>query len=273
MASFDTLESGTEGSRPIEVYRFTLGSQEFFYSSSEDTITFGGDDYLPESIGRESIEIGQDARTKALDITVLATNPFALKYVSIVPGEKATCIITRLQRDESPTFATQPKIFRGVVQDVRYDDNGEVSIIRVQSGEAKASQSIPRFTYMAMCNHALYDGGCKVAAGSFQHTGNVSAESGNTITIAGASASGLDFVGGFCRPDGVSDFRLIRAQSGDVMTLFLPFAVPVLSTNVSAFAGCDHILTSDCAIVFDNVLEHGGHAFVPKRDIFANGLD
>lgn len=273
MADYDTLESGTEGSRPIEVYRFTLGSQEFFYSSSDDTIPLGGDDYEPIAIARENIEIGQDARTRALDITVPATNPFALKYANIVPGEKATCIITRLQRDESPTFATQPKIFRGVVQDVRYEDNAEASIIRVQSGEAKASRTIPRFTYMAMCNHALYDGGCKVSSAAHKHTGNVAAESGNTINVAGASASGLDFVGGFCRPDGVADFRAIIAQSGDVLTLILPFAVPVLSTNVSCFAGCDHILTSDCANIFDNVLEFGGHAFVPTKDIFATGLD
>jgi hypothetical protein len=132
---------------------------------------------------------------------------------------------------------------------------------------------VPRFTYMSSCNHIHYDQRCGVSTAGFSHTGNVSAESGNDITLDGASASGLTFTGSFCRPTGMVDFRMVVAQSGDVLTLSLPFATPVLGTNVQAFAGCDRKIDGDCANTYDNVLEFGGFAFVPDRNPFADGLD
>jgi len=33
------------------------------------------------------------------------------------------------------------------------------------------------------------------------------------------------------------------------------------------------LIDGDCALVFDNVVEFGGFAFVPKRNIFQSGLD
>jgi hypothetical protein len=41
---------------------------------------------------------------------------------------------------------------------------------------------------------------------------------------------------------------------------------------MQAFAGCDHLIEGDCALVFDQVAEFGGFAFVPSKDIFAQGV-
>lgn len=272
MSSFDVLESSLESSRPLEVYRFAVGNLSYLYTSAEDAITLGTDTYEPEAIARDSISQGQDKRKQVLKVTVPSSNAFAQRYVSTQPGQKATLSVTRLQRDEVPTFNTRILVYKGSVQSVNFPDSGEVAEIAVQTIEGATSRTIPRYTYQASCGHVLYGPGCDVNPDSFDHIGTVTAVSGNDITLSGASGAGLDFVGGYCRPLTATDFRLIIAQSGNVLTLLLPFEVSVLNTSVQAFAGCDHVLKSDCALVFNNVANYGGFAFVPKRDIFAKGL-
>ena len=72
--------------------------------------------------------------------------------------------------------------------------------------------------------------------------------------------------GGFVKPIGVDDFRAVTAQSGDVLTLLLPFKQSVLSQTVDAFAGCNRIIDEDCLLVFNNPEEHGGWPFIPKKN-------
>ncbi len=89
------------------------------------------------------------------------------------------------------------------------------------------------------------------------------------------SRSGLadHFVGGFCRfPAGsLDDARLILAQSGDVLTLLIPFAENVLGSNIDLFAGCDRSLDT-CDSKFAAVPNYGGFPFVPRKNPFGTRL-
>lgn len=272
MTTYDALEASADSSRPLEIYRFALGSATYAYTSAEDTVTVGGVDYRPIGISRNAITQGVDARRAILNLTVRASNPFAQRYVLTPPGYKATLSVIRLQRDESPTFATQELIYKGSVKFVNFPDAGETAQIAVQTIESSTSRVVPRFSFMGMCNHMLYDVNCGVDPDLFAFSGTVSAVSGNVITLTGAGTSGIDFVGGYCRPNAVTDFRLIISQSGDNLTLLLPFEVNPTGQTVKAYAGCDHLLAGDCALVFDNVRRFGGFAYVPNKNVFTTGV-
>lgn len=275
MTSFDVFESSRESSRPVEVYRFAMGIQSFTYTSRAVEVSLGGDTYEPIAIARNNIESGADQRNRNVVVTVPSDNPFARKYVSVVPGEKATLSIIRLQPDESPTFATQALIFKGQVQSVRFSQDGHTAEIVVRSIEAAKSQNIPRFTYMSMCNHFLYDSGCTVDPSTFNHIGLVTGGGATTVvTVSGANGQPDGYWrGGYATPTvGTQDFRLIIAHSGNNLTLLLPFAVDVSNINLQIFAGCNHQLEGDCAVKFQNAINFGGFAFVPNKNIFATGL-
>jgi len=272
MSSFDTLESSVQDSRPIELYQITQGSTVYRYASCASDTTVGSVTYSALAIARSRVEQGSDAENRTITITVPGNEPFAQQYIDVVPGERATVRIYRYQRDESPAFDTQVLLFDGIVQSVRFQRDGHSAEINVRSAEAAMNRNIPRFTYMGMCNHFLYDESCGVSPGSFNHIGEVSAVSGNTITVTGADASGFDFVGGYCRPPATEDYRLVLAQSGDDLTLLLPFFESPVGSNVQLFAGCDHLVDGDCASTFDNVINFGGFPFVPNRNPFQTGL-
>lgn len=270
--SFDSFEISTESSRPIELYEFNLGTEFFRYTSAEDTISVGGNDFEPVAISRNEIQQGSDQNNRNLLITMPTILSLAQDYISVPPASKLTVNVFRYQRDD---LVDQVLLFKGTVQAVRYPGDGTSAEFAIRSIETAMNRNVPRFTFMGMCNHILFDDGCGVNPAPFDHLGNVDSidVGANTITIAGLGASGIDFVGGYVTPTGVNDFRMVLAQSGDTLTMLLPFAEDPTGTNAQAFAGCDHTLTGDCALVFDNVAEFGGFHFVPSKDVFARGLE
>lgn len=275
MTSFATYESSRESSRPLEIYQITIGADEYLYTSDAKDVTVGTVTYTAVAIARNSIEQGSDSQSRNLVLTVPGDNPFAALYRDVVPGRRATVNVWRLQRDEVPTYNTRILLFKGQVMSVRFPQDGYAAEIAVRSIEQALNRTIPRFTFMGMCNHILYSPTCGANPLANDVIGTVSAVSGNTITLPGASAKPDGFYnGGYCQPvSGDDDFRLIISQVGNVLTLLLPFAVDVNGAQVQAFAGCDHLVDGDCATLHDRVAEFGGFAFVPNKNVFASGLD
>ena len=272
MADFDTLEGSLESSQPIEIYDFSVGSTSYLYTSSEDDIVIGSFTYSAEAIRRGAIIQGSDDRDAVLEITVPSSNVFAKKYAYVVPGQLASLSIIRVQRNE-PTPWTQALVYKGYVQSVKFPKNCYEAVIAARSIEASASRPIPRMTYQGMCNHFLYDTGCGVDADSFKHTGEVTDVDGNTITVDGASGQPDGYyVGGFVKPAGLQDFRMVLGHVGDVLTLMLPFPDAILGANADVYAGCDHLIEGHCSTRFNNVGRFGGFAFVPTTNPFQNGI-
>ncbi len=280
--TYEAFEESAEGSQPIEVYKFTLGAQVFKYTSAEDTITIGADIYAPIAISRSNLRQGPEERDSVLEIEVPTDNAFAGLYLSIVPGDRAKIVVQRVQRPDFPGPEVIT-IFTGFVQGVRFTNQGKTATIAALPTISVTSRPIPRFTYSSLCNHLLYDTGCKVDetdSAFLLDNALVTAASGNTITVAGVAAKGASdfFVSGFVAASGNSDFRLVIAQSGDVLTLLLPFPFAVVGTTVDVLAGCDHtIATCDSKfftpeVVTSNVINFGGFAFIPTRNIFETGL-
>jgi len=268
--SFDSYESSVEGSRPVEIYKFVLGGSEWFYTSGEDILTVDGDDYEPIEIKRGAIALGKSERAKVLTVEISSTSSLAQRYVGPPPGARAAVSIFRLQRTEGT--GDKALIYSGTIKSASFPKNGTFTALQCQTLEASSDRSIPRHTYMGMCNHLLYSPACGIAQASHQHLGLVSAVVDNIITISGLSASGLDVKGGFLDNSDNTEKRQILAVSGDDVTVLLPFEVDPTGTTISAFAGCDRVLTSDCAVTFSNEANFGGFAFVPNRNPFTAGL-
>lgn len=274
MTSFDVLESSVESSRPVELYTITMGAETFRYTSNSRDITITTDTWEATQIDRTSVGQGTEERKRNVVITLPATNEFARQFIDIIPGQRAVVNIIRLQRDESPAFDTQALIFKGQIASIQFGDDGNTVKLTARSIEAATSRSVPRFTFMGMCNHVLYDSNCQVDPSGFSMIGEVLTVDGNVLTVDGADGQADGYwTGGFIKPTAQTDFRLVLSHVGEDLTLLLPFSADVDGVNVQVFAGCDHTLTGDCATKFDNVLEFGGWPFVPSKNPFSTGLD
>lgn len=273
MTSFDQLAASVEGSRPVELYTIERsGEDPLRYTSSEDEITIGGDTWEPLPIARGAIRIDSESRNRNVQLTVPATLPFVAGYVNEVPAAPALVSVLAVQRDEVPAFDTVRLRFQGVVDSVSFPDDTEVAQINVKSIDTALNRTIPRASFSGLCNHFLFDQGCGVDPGVFSHTGLVTGVTGAVVTVDGAAASGLSFLGGFVKPTTSADFRLVIGVSGDSLTLQLPFGTSPAGLNMQAFPVCDHSLTGDCSQVFGNADRFDGFHFVPNRNPYQDGI-
>lgn len=269
--TFDLKELSQADGQPVELYEFAIGAEVFNYTSAEDEITVGSTVYTPVTIERTNITLGSESRRDVLSVTMPSSVAPASRYIQIVPGQRGTLTIKRQHRTDGPTPDTLV-IFKGIIRAVGYIDNGltaELAVVPITTG---LGREIPRFTYQGLCNHILYDSRCKVLQSNFQTTATVTAEVANVFTIPGLDAEVDDFfTGGFVQL-GVTDFRLILAHTGNDITILLPFPESAIGKSVDVFAGCDHTIAT-CDTKFNAVVNYGGHAFVPLRDIFRTGID
>lgn len=278
--TYDAFANTIESSRPVEVYRFVQGGDTFEYTSAEDDVTVDAIPYAPETISRGKIAQSPTDRGATLEIRVPITNGFAKRYRASTPGARCSIQIKRVQRDDFPG-PESITIYDGFVASVAFENEMKEAVIACRPIEAASSRPVPRFSYQSLCNHVLFDDNCKVddTDSRWRLTVAVTAQSGATITVPGAGAFGADWwVGGFVEIDGGDDARLVLAQSGNDLTLLLPFPQSAVGRTITAFAGCDHTVAT-CDDKFDtpedtesNVINYGGFAFVPTRNPYQTGL-
>lgn len=271
MSDFDTLAASTELSRPIELYVFSIGTSTFRYTSSGATVTLASIDYDPETISRSTIEQSGELSSAVIQVKMPASNAFVALYAAVPPAERATCTVIQIEPEETPT-PVQQVIFKGFVQPLRFEDNGISAILSVRSIESSLERKLPRFTYQASCQNALGDERCGASMAAHTYVGTATNLNGTVLTVAGAAATGFDFKGGIVRPLALADPRMIIDQNGDDLTLLLPFASSIVGQQVEVEEGCDHLLDGDCGAKYNRAPEYNGFFFVPKRDIFRNGL-
>jgi len=267
--TFDIQEKSLEGSSPIELYEFRVGSQNFFFTNGDTVVTVNSNTYNPVTISRSSLLMSTSERLKPISITMPSSEPFAQKYVNIVPGERTSCTIFRLHTTDATNETLL--IFKGFVKSAAYDNDGTIAKIAVLPLEASAGRQIPPFVFSNLCNNVLYDSSCKVVQNNFRLQGTVTAIVGLVLTVPGASAQVDQFYRGGFISFGGTDFRLILDHVGDDLTIILPFNADVLLQAVDVFAGCDHTINT-CESKFSNVINYKGFFAVPLRNPYTAGL-
>lgn len=274
--TYAQYETSPESGQPIELYQFTIGATTYYWTSAEDEITVSSQVYEPlAGLKRSKIGQGPEERDATLTVTMPAINPFVRPYIAAVPSTRATVKILRLHRADFPGPQVVT-IFEGIVKAVNFDqDGGRVAKVAVEPLVGATSRPVPQFTYQGLCNHVVYDDQCQVdeTDPNYRATLTVTAVAGNVLTIAGLAGFGNAwFTGGLVEINGGLDARMILDQTGNDVTLHLPFPTSPLGELAVVLAGCAHDITT-CKNKFDNVINYGGFAFVPSINPFETGLD
>ena len=269
MSSFDTLESSSEQSRPVELFKLVLGSLEFFYTSSDQDWTIDSDTYTRESITRGTLGQGAEDRNRVVDITVPESNVFVKFFFGIPPGDVGSVSIFRLQRDASPL--TTILQYKGTVSGVKFPGGG-VAQIQTRSVEGTVNKTIPRYNFGGPCQHVLYSDQCGVDPDVQKVTGTVNSVAGNNLDVPITTLFAAQrFAGGFCQLESGGDFRLITASNSGTITLRKPFKTDITGQSLTLWPGCDHTYEGGCKI-YSNQRRFGGFPWVPNKNIFTNGL-
>lgn len=263
--AYEDYEVSVQGGQPVELYILTMGATIWRMCNSIDVVTYLGDTYSPTIVGRGNLKSGMEA----MDITLPADHPFPFTYATVAPGVTATLTVLRYQRADPTDVQIR---YKGVVRTVSFTKQGRGAKIHVIPLTATFDKLIPDRTYQASCNNVLYDSHCTISRSLYTYNGTPSGVSANTVTIPGLTvAKGGDWAVGGYIAYGSLDFRLVLAQSTDVLTLILPFYEDIVGEAVQVHAGCAHDI-GVCDSKFSNAPNFGGCPYVPTKNIFVTGI-
>lgn len=275
--SYDAQEQSVEEGRPVELFLFQNRTHRFAYTSGSDAITFDGNTYLPRSIARTSPSVGGSMQSSdSLTATLPVHDAFVRRYVNGVPSSPDS--LTIYQRHLTDGDVETVHFWSGEVDSVAFRGD-EAKILALPVGSVLL-RTIPKRTYRSLCNHVLYDRGCKVTDTSFRFVVNVEtiSDDGTLLTVSGAGISGLGagyFDAGLLR-HGDFDHRMVLSSEdlgGNQLSvgILLPFEELGFGDELHLFAGCDHTITT-CNAKFANEVNFGGFPYVPTKNPFETGF-
>lgn len=269
-------ETSVEDGAPVELFELVVGTTPFLYTSDTIETIFGASIYTPvEGLRRGKIEEGPERRNSDFTLELPTSDPLAQSFLGVLPGARVPITARRYHRGDG-TFGGPEVIttFSGFVLSAVFTKKGHLCTLTARNALASLGRIIPSRSYMSSCNHILYEPNtCR--ADDTSPLNRVSAAVPTSQVASVLTVPGLTlfpdgtFDGGMVEVLGSSDFRLVVTHVGDTVTLLSPF--PVQPALVNVYRGCLHSIQA-CKADFDNVLNFGGFAFVPKRNPFVGSI-
>lgn len=266
--SYDAFETSAALGRPVDIFTFARGAQEWFYTSADRDVTVAGDDYLSVAIIRPSISQGGEINRAGLKLIVARDFPIAQLFRAGIPSETITLRIRQYHDGDGSVVA----VWGGRVVNVARV--GELAEIICEPIYTSVRSTGLRRRYQKGCPHVLYGTSCGVLPASFDLAGAVDALSGLTVTATefGTEADG-HWEGGYIEyaPEaGVIERRFIMGHTGTSVTLMTQPLGLAVSDAITIFPGCDHTLGAGGCGKFSNTDNYGGMPDIPTKNPYGS---
>jgi uncharacterized phage protein (TIGR02218 family) len=242
-----------------ELYKFTLGSTVWCFTSGDSKENYDGKTYLPVAIDRSEIESKNEMSKETLDITIDKKNEFARK-----------CLLENIYNEvKLELFIKENDIFKtawtGRVSIVKPGQG--VIVLVFESNMTDLRRVGGRRKAQRNCDHALYGSRCKANKENFFVTGTIKSFSKSSLVISEcATKEDYYFSGGeVLFSDGFSVF--VEKHIGDKIYLIRDTASAKIGETVKVYAGCDKGLLT-CNNKFNNINNFGGLPYMPTKNPF-----
>lgn len=279
--SYDQYEQSRRSGRPFELYLFRYGSEpeaQYGVTNAPEPIEYDGVTYEPAPIDREQVTTSGRLDENELTITVARDDPLAVMLQTYPPSWVISVIIRQGHFPQEP-LASNPQAgealpvgFVGRVMERVGGGGAAVKLICAPSANSIQRVGLRR-NYQWSCPHALYGHLCQASkeAATSQH--EIIEISGNRITLLDFPVTGRlpqNYIAGLVEWDGqhAREYRtILNVANGDRVSLSGPLMGLAVGDTVTVALGCAHDL-HDCQHVHDNVLNYGGHPFIPQNNPF-----
>lgn len=265
------MEDTIQDSQPIELYEFSSNFQSYYYTSDNNSHSYGGQTYIPiPGLDRTSILIGtQEDDRDEIEISVPLSAQVALDWSFDITPPDLECTIRRLDRSGGAYI-----LWKGPVSSIKV--KGHLSYFKCPTRFSNILQgNIPTVMVQSQCNHVLYDSLCAVSRVANSYTTTVSSVNGREITLNSAGGLGdSHFISGEILVTSTGERRTIFSKTSNVIVVNYSMIINPGDT-VELAAGCDRSWnSSNGCLKFSNQENFGGFPFVPgeSKNIFVVGI-
>lgn len=258
-------ERSVTSSRPVELYEFTAPSTTYRYVSNYHTdYSFGGDTYTLVAIRRSAIAGTSQNDPPAVDIDCDSD----LDVVQDFLRDQERSLVLKITRVQQVSGESRV-VWEGAVAAITVE--GDRGKIRSHSSfGSRLDSAISGVSFQPLCNHRLYDDRCAILESNHRTVTTVSSITDSTTIVVAAVGSDTHKDGELIHVSS-GERRLIVDQSGTTLTISSPFPAIAVSDSVQVLAGCDHTVQT-CRDTFANVVNFGGHPYVPSINPVLAGL-
>lgn len=266
--TFAAIEETRSLGEPNTLFRFTIGTNVYAYTDSEDEITFASVTYQPIPIDPDPINTSGTLDKSTLNVRMPRDTPVADLFRAFPPSEVVGLTIFQGHAGDAEYLA----IWAGRVLSFKWEDSEAVAECEPVSTSMKRAGLRIRDQYQ--CMHALYGPSCKVNRAAFTVNATVLTISNGRVTFADGWNGDMPesrFANGIIQwvNDGRSEQRQILKVSAANNRLQIAGILTGLAAGmtVALSRGCSHNM--DNCNEFANILNFGGAPFIPKTNPLA----
>lgn len=153
--TFKSQEESVYGGEPFELYRFTMGTSVWTFTSAESPKTFFGEIFAPETISHSSISVNEDVFSGQLEVTLPLQHEITKDFVSGMP---AFPMWVSIWKQHEGLGDDQAQLIRkGRILKVDHDEQAKLT---VRPNLASMRTKGPGPIYQMPCNWILYSPPC-----------------------------------------------------------------------------------------------------------------
>jgi uncharacterized phage protein (TIGR02218 family) len=243
----------------------------FRYTDGNAPISYAGFTYEPYPIKRDKISFSSDLKVDQTNLV------FAKSWGSdnaIRKDVLAGAVVQIVRVDRDLPNESNVILFDGEIGDIKID---ELNVFARCQTLDFLNVELPAREYQVACNWRIYDTYCGLTVADYTVDTTVTSTTRNTFSgnyVAGTSTTGAladDYwtLGWAKSNSGMNDevVRQITSHVGMTLTVVPPFPFDFVSgtDTLELVTGCAHNVT-DCADVFNNLINYGGFPFIPNQD-------
>lgn len=283
--SYDDYEHSRSGQETVELYLFRFGSHpEAFLAvtDAETPITFDPSDgngpvpFMPMPISRGNIEKKARLARETMTVEVPKNSLLGLRFMPYSPTSVVTLRIWsgHAPHPDAPAPWASGQQFAATWAGRVMEAVRTKTVTKFNCEPAGGSMKRPglRRNYQRSCPHILYGTGCQADKEAATVTAAIDEVASNRLVFApGWNTSGFEarkFVGGLVEwagEFGLETRMILTLPNDNTVVMSGPTLGLQAEDEVSVILGCAHDL-ADCEEIHDNVLNYGGHPWIPKRN-------
>lgn len=292
--SFESIQTGPRG-RTVELYEFFQEGVFTRVTSAANNQTASGNTYETlAGLSRTSPVQSNESRSGEIEVTVPISFPLVDQFRGTLPSSFPELTIYKLHLND-PDLALF-SYWKGVVVNCAFNDDEFKATLFCLPPSRVFDRPVPRAVYSGLCNHQLYDAGCKVVRNTYAAALTILAvdASGTTLTVNNLRSAAAAIVAAqslSLTAQEIDDFwqrglitsvgspvehrMVVQTDVGnnpDVVRINIPFRNPVVGQSFQFTAGCAHNLDF-CNRKFNNAINFGGFPYVPTLNPFEIELD
>ena len=254
--TFEEDETSASGSRPIDLYVITAPSGGTYRLTSHVVdVVYAGNTYTATTMDRGTQQVAQELTGREMVVFLPISHPVVQRFAASGLPER-TLLITQYRLQERSGVAESA--FRGFAQGLSID--GQIAALRVPSLTDDALKvRLPTVRAQRLCNHVLFDAGCRASRDLFTVATTVVSSDGVNLTVGTMNGAPDQYAapGGEIVHTTSGERRSVLQQTGVALILNAPFVALVNGDAVTVSAACDHDLFA-CRNKFANLVNFGG---------------